>query len=114
MEKYVEQMTQHLEGNMDYLSDPNTVQTDEQYDRCLDEIKDMDEIVRANKELDNKHDEEVRKIRSEMVTGIVGHIGGVLKFAGAAGLACLALFKDEDSVFSKQLSNLGNALSKLL
>lgn len=114
MEQYVEKIQEHLSGTMDYLDDPSKIQTDEQYDRALDELKDMDEIVRANKELDNKHDEEVRKIRSEMVTGIVGHIGGVLKFAGAAGLACLALFKDEDSVFSKQLSNLGNALSKLL
>ena len=114
MEQYVEKMTQHLEGTMDYLDDPNTIQTDEQYDKAIEELKDMDEIVRSHKELDNKHEEELRRIKSQTVSNIVGHIGGVLKFAGAASLACLALFKDEDSVFSKQLSNLGNTLSKLL
>lgn len=114
MEKYVEQITSHIEGTMNYLDDPSTIQTDEQYDRALEEVKDMDAIVRSHKELDNKHEEELKRIKSQTVSNIAGHIGGVLKFVGAAGLACLALFKDEDSVFSKQLSNLGNALSKLL
>lgn len=114
MEKYVEQITEHLVGTVNYLDDPNTVQTDEQYDRALDEVKDLDEIVRSNKELDNKHDEEIKRIRSQMWSNITGHIGGTITKVVAIGMCGLALFQDKDSVFSKQLSNLGNAISKLL
>lgn len=125
MEKYVEMITQQLEGDVDYLNSPTEMQTDEQYQEALEEVRVLDEIVRANKELDNKHEEEMHKIntmqevevqktKSEARSAIAGHIGNVFKFLGAAAIASVALFKDDEHVFSKQLMTIGEKLSRLL
>lgn len=114
MDKYVEKITEHLDGDMDYLDQLDTIQTDEEHEMIMKEIREMDQIVRENKELDNRHDEAVQRIKAERNQAIVGHIAGSLKVIVAIGLGSLALVRDEEHVFSKQLSNIGNMLAKFL
>ena len=113
MEKYVEMIKEQIEGDLDYLSNPSGTQTDDQYEETLKEVKTLDKIVREHKKIEAEHEEEMSKIKSECRTTIMSGVGETVKVLGLGLLGCLALFKDEDSVFSKQLLMIGERLTRL-